>query len=172
MRHNPPFWWSHRDSPFFRYCLVASFNGARVFFFKHTLSVGCSKRRLQSYVDKNSHCEYDNGYLVFDRKDGDLTQQEVWRLASDFVAEAEVAAHASPGAQQMADSARVTELYRHYAPRGQFLPWSLLQFDEPMYTCRLAYRTLVSANKEHAFLHGHRLPPANNQHPSLDTLLS
>ena len=153
MRHNPPFWWSHRDSPFFRYCLVASFNGARVFFFKHTLSVGCSKRRLQSYVDKNSHCEYDNGYLVFDRKDGDLTQQEVWRLASDFVAEAEVAAHASPGAQQMADSARVTELYRHYAPRGQFLPWSLLQFDEPVYTCQLAYPTLVSANKEHAFLH-------------------
>ena len=106
---------------------------------------------MQSYVDKDSCCEYDNGYLVFDRKDGDLTQQEVWRLASDF--EGEVVANAPPGAQQMAESARVTELYRHYAPRGQFVPWSLLEFGEPVYTCRLAYPTLVSANKEHAFLH-------------------
>ena len=152
MHHNPPPWWSHSDSPFFRHGLVASSNGARVFFKRIRWdSIGRSTRRLQSYVDKDSCCEYDNGYLVFDRKDGDLTQQEVWRLASDF--EGEVVANAPPGAQQMAESARVTELYRHYAPRGQFVPWSLLEFGEPVYTCRLAYPTLVSANKEHAFLH-------------------
>ena len=108
---------------------------------------------MQSYVKRNSRCEYNNGYLMFDRKYGGFRQQEVWRLASDFVTEGEVAADAPPGVRQMAESAHVTELYRHYAPRGQFLPWSLLRSDEPVNLYRLKCPTLVLANKEHAFLY-------------------
>ncbi|KAH9002137.1 hypothetical protein EDB86DRAFT_2827561 [Lactarius hatsudake] len=33
------------------------------------------------YVHPFSHCEYDNGYLVFDRMS---EEKDVWRLASDF----------------------------------------------------------------------------------------
>ncbi|KAF8268350.1 hypothetical protein EI94DRAFT_1189315 [Lactarius quietus] len=38
-------------------------------------------------------CEYDNGYLVFNNRNG---EKEVWRLASDFSAKDEVAVDAPP----------------------------------------------------------------------------
>jgi len=105
---------------------------------------------LQSYVRPYAHCEYENGYLVFDREDG---QKEVWRLASDFAAEDEVAARAPPNNEQMHASARAATVYHQYAPRGQFRPWALMAFPEPTRAYRLAYPTLISASYEHAFLH-------------------
>ncbi|KAI9458950.1 hypothetical protein BJY52DRAFT_407774 [Lactarius psammicola] len=102
------------------------------------------------YVRPHAHCEYDNGYLVFDRENG---TKEVWRLASDFSAEGEVATHAPPDDTQMRASARAASVYRQYAPRGQFRPWALLAFSEPTRAYRLAYPTLISVSYEHAFLH-------------------
>jgi hypothetical protein len=115
-------------------------------------SAGYSNRRLQSYVTNNSHCEYDNGYLVFDRGVRS-TWKEVWRLASDFVDEGEVAANAPPDDEQMAVSRDVANQYRHYAPRGQFRPWALLGLDEFVGKYRLAYPTLICASMEHTFLY-------------------
>ncbi|KAF8271013.1 hypothetical protein EI94DRAFT_1569560 [Lactarius quietus] len=104
------------------------------------------------YVSNNSDCEYDNGYLVFDRKN-ESSRIEVWRLASDFVTEGEVAADAPSDEQMAIVSARVAELYHHYAPRGQFRPWSLLRFDESTFIYyRLAYPTLLCGNEENIFL--------------------
>jgi hypothetical protein len=125
-----------------------------LFFIIHTPLGFRSNRRLQGYVPESSKCEYDNGYLVFDREARGVgsTQKEVWRLASDFVAEDDVAANAPPGAQQIAMSAHVMELYHHYAPHGQFRPWSLLRFEELVYTYRLAYPTLLCASEVHTFL--------------------
>ena len=114
-------------------------------------SAGCSNRHLQSYVINNSDCEYDNGYLVFDCGRGS-TFKEVWRLTSDFVGEGEVAADAPPDDVQMAASAKVANLYHHYAPRGHFRPWALLRL-ESVTKYRLAYPTLACANKEHIFLY-------------------
>ncbi|KAF8271009.1 hypothetical protein EI94DRAFT_653474 [Lactarius quietus] len=102
------------------------------------------------YVRHNSDCRYDNGYLVFDRQN-EWTTKEVWRLASDFV-EGEVATDAPPSAEQMVMSAEAMELYRHYAPYGQFRPWSLLRFDESTFVYRLAYPIFVCGNQEHTFL--------------------
>jgi hypothetical protein len=109
---------------------------------------------LQSHVTNNSHCEYDNGYLVFDRGVRS-TQKEVWRLVSDFVDEgdSEVAADAPPDDEQMTVSADVASLYHHYAPRGQFRPWALLRLDEFVSKYRLAYPTLVCASMDHTFLY-------------------
>ena len=42
-----------------------------------------------------THCEYDNGYLVFNAFDAFSGKKEVWRLSIDF-AEGEVATHSSP----------------------------------------------------------------------------
>ena len=86
-------------------------------------SAGCSNHRLQSYFLHGSHCEYDNGYIVFDCEDGS-TRKEVWRIASDFVAD-QVTTDARPDVPddpQMAISADTANIYHHYAPRGQFRP--------------------------------------------------
>jgi hypothetical protein len=106
---------------------------------------------LQSYVRLYAHCEYDNGYLVFDNMSGG---KEVWRLASDFAAEDEVAAHAPPGGQQMEASASAAAVHYQYAPRGQFRFWALLAHPHH-FTCayRLAYPTLICASLRKAFLH-------------------
>ncbi|KAH9013274.1 hypothetical protein EDB85DRAFT_2098398 [Lactarius pseudohatsudake] len=104
----------------------------------------------QSYVRPHAHCEYDNGYLVFDRDDG---SKEVWRLASGFTTDDEVAAHAPPEAVQIAVSAHAAALNHQYAPRGHFRPWALLRFHEPTHGYRLAYPTLICASHERAFLH-------------------
>ncbi|KAH9026256.1 hypothetical protein EDB83DRAFT_1927333 [Lactarius deliciosus] len=103
-----------------------------------------------AYVRPYAHCEYDNGYLVFDREDG---AKEVWRLASDLSTEGEVAANAPPDGRQMDASARAVMVYRQYAPRGQFRPWALLTFPEATRAYRLAYPTLICASDDHTFLH-------------------
>ncbi|KAH9026255.1 hypothetical protein EDB83DRAFT_2678809 [Lactarius deliciosus] len=104
----------------------------------------------QSYVRSHAHCEYDNGYLVFDRVNGEM---EVWRLANDFSIEGEVAADAPPDGEQMDVSATVAALYHQYVPRGQFRPWALLRFHELTRAYRLAYPTLICASDERAFLY-------------------
>jgi len=105
---------------------------------------------LQSYVRPYAHCEYDNGYLVFDNGTG---SKEVWRLASDFAAEDEVAAHAPPDGQQMEASASAATVHHQYAPRGQFRPWALLEYPGLTRAYRLAYPTLICASSRKAFLH-------------------
>ncbi|KAN0129694.1 hypothetical protein V8E53_012514 [Lactarius tabidus] len=102
-----------------------------------------------SYVRPYAHCEYDNGYLVFDNENG---EKEVWRLASDFDAEDEVTAHAPPNDHQMNASAQAMEVYHQYAPRGQFRPWALLEFPGLTRAYRLAYPTLICAHFKQAFL--------------------
>ncbi|KAF8268347.1 hypothetical protein EI94DRAFT_1188757 [Lactarius quietus] len=103
-----------------------------------------------SYVRPYAHCEYDNGYLVFDNEMG---EKEVWRLARDFAAEDEVAVHAPPNNKQIDASTHAAEVYRQYAPRGHFRPWALLAFPGLTRAYRLAYPTLICAHFRQAFLH-------------------
>jgi len=105
---------------------------------------------FQYYVRAQAHCEYENGYLVFDRIDG---QKEVWRLASDDVAVGEVAAYSPPDEGQRRASTSAATMHRRYAPRGHFRPWAVLSFPEPTHAYRLAYPTLLCANEARAFLH-------------------
>ena len=151
MHHDPLLGRFNLEKPLFRCRLVASSHGARPFFlflFFFDPPLGCSNRRLQVKVICSSTCEYDNGYLVFDRISG---AKEVWRLASDFSAEGEVAAHSPPDSDQMFLSARAAEVYQ---PHGHFRPWALLRSDEfKGRVCRLAYPTLISANYRYDSLH-------------------
>lgn len=104
----------------------------------------------QSTVRSRSSCEYENGYLIFDNNDG---EREVWRLASDFSAEGEVAVDSPPNDKQMAVSAHAAAMYRHYAPRGHFRAWALLRPPQSWYMYRLAYPTLICATYDHIFLY-------------------
>jgi hypothetical protein len=105
---------------------------------------------FQDHVCTYAHCEYENGYLVFDRFSGEI---EVWRLASDFVdGEPEMAPYAPPDAEQKRVYGVVATIPTHlrYARHGHFRPWAKLSFST-LY--RLAYPTLVFATMGHAFLH-------------------
>ena len=99
-----------------------------------------------------THCEYDNGYLVFNAFDAFSGKKEVWRLSIDF-AEGEVATHSSPDEGQRRVSTFAAAMHSRYAPRGHFRPWANLSFPEPTFGTRLVYPALLSANTRHAFLH-------------------
>ncbi|KAH9174792.1 hypothetical protein EDB89DRAFT_472183 [Lactarius sanguifluus] len=119
-------------------------------------SAGYLNDCLQWYVRCFAHCEYDNGYLVFDRfghQGGDDGAKEVWRLANDF--SIEVAADAPPDGRQMNMSARAAMIHYHqYAPLGEFRPWALLRFPEFTHAvCRLAFPTLICMSFQCVFLH-------------------
>src|ERR1700761_6257793 len=141
MYHDLPARWALRDPPLFQHRFMVSSPGARILFI--TPPLACSNDRLQSYVRPYAHCEYDNGYLVFDNQSN---SKEVWRLASDFTAEDEVAAHAPPIGQQMEASNSAATMYHQYAPRGQFRPWALLAYPQLTRAYRLSYPTLICAS--------------------------
>ncbi|KAI9510203.1 hypothetical protein F5148DRAFT_623674 [Russula earlei] len=101
------------------------------------------------HVHRYAHCEYENGYLVFDCIDG---KKEVWRMANELAA-GEVAAYSPPDEDQRRVSAFVATIHHRYAPRGHFRPWAKLSFPELTRAYRLAYPTLVSAGGDRAFLH-------------------
>jgi len=105
------------------------------------------------YVRSYAHCEYENGYLVFDCFDG---KKEVWRLASDFVdGEPEVAPYAPPDEKQKRTHEFFATIPAHqcYAPRGQFRPWAKLSFSTLTRAYRLAYPTLLCVGMDRAYLH-------------------
>ena len=150
MHNNPRRGRTMRDPSLFQHRLMASSSGARVVSSSaHPLCVAHTIT-CKSYVRSTARCEYDNGYLVFDRRSGEM---EVWRLASDFSAEGEVATHSPPDHEQMDASARAATMYHQYAPRGQFRPWALLA--PPHFTCayRLVYPTLICAKFNEVSLH-------------------
>ena len=98
-----------------------------------------------------AHCEYDNGYLVFDRIDG---RKEVWRLASDIVFGNEDAAYASPpDEEQRLVSMTAASTHHRYTPRGHFRPWAMISIPEVTSAYRVVCPTLLCANNQHAFLY-------------------
>jgi hypothetical protein len=107
--------------------------------------------RFQFYVRSYAHCEYENGYLVFDRFEG---EKEVWRLASDFAdGEPEEAPHAPPDEKQRRTHAFFpTAIHPRHGRRGHFRPWASLSFPAFTRAYRLAYPTLLCAGTDRAFL--------------------
>ena len=106
---------------------------------------------FQYYVCPKAHCEYDNGYLVFDRIDG---RKEVWRLASDIIVGGEEAAYTSPpDEEQRLVSMTVASTHHRYTPRGHFRPWAMISSPEVTSAYRVVYPTLLCANNQHALLY-------------------
>jgi hypothetical protein len=107
--------------------------------------------RSQFYIRNWAHCEYENGYLIFDCLEGGI---EVWRLASDFAVDDEGASHSPPDGNQRSASTFAAAVHYQNAPRGHFRPWAKLNFPQLMLLAyRFAYPTLLYAGNEHAFLH-------------------
>jgi len=106
--------------------------------------------RSQSYVRGWAHCEYENGYLIFD---GHEDYIEVWRLAGNFAVENERASDSPPDEGQRGASTFAAAMHHQYAPRGHFRPWAKLYLPEITLVYRFAYPTLLCANNKHAFLY-------------------
>ena len=106
---------------------------------------------FQYYVRPKAHCEYDNGYLVFDRIDG---RKEVWRLASDIIFGDEEAAYASPpDEEQRLVSMTAASTHHRYTLHGHFRPWAMISSPEVTSAYRVVCPTLLCANNQHAFLY-------------------
>ncbi|KII85598.1 hypothetical protein PLICRDRAFT_31764 [Plicaturopsis crispa FD-325 SS-3] len=102
-----------------------------------------------AYVRPYAHCEYSNGYLVFDRVGG---FKEVWRLASD-AAGAERPTASSPDSEQWLESEASARRYVSSTTRkGHFEPWALLRLPEHGRAFRLVYPTLLVASANSAFM--------------------
>ncbi|KAJ8494397.1 hypothetical protein ONZ45_g13249 [Pleurotus djamor] len=101
----------------------------------------------QGYVRPYAHCEYGQGYIVFDRFDG---HKEVWRRACDF--------DSSPLPEESLPAPFQLEAYRktledHPNIRGHFRPWLLLTPPAPTLAYRFIYPTLLVCGHDQAFLY-------------------
>lgn len=105
---------------------------------------------FQAYVRAHAHCEYDNGFLIFDRLGH---AKEVWRLVSD-VGEGETASHAPPDDKQ---AKYYEQSYARHPDtvdsRGHFRPWALVSYPEKTLAFRFVYPTLLTSGERHIYLH-------------------
>ena len=102
----------------------------------------------QFYVRRCAHCEYDNGFLIFDRP---WQAKEVWRLAKDF--NPEDVTSAAPDDMQLRASDYARGRHQEYDERGHFRPWSLITLTELTWAFRFVYPTLIIAGLHHAYLY-------------------
>ncbi|TFK33146.1 hypothetical protein BDQ12DRAFT_700895 [Crucibulum laeve] len=104
------------------------------------------------YVRQFAHCEYGNGFLIFDRMDG---SKEVWRREKDYTEKGanavDIASKPDHHQNRMSD---LTFLHIHPSstPRGRFKPWALLQMPEITRAYRFVYPTLLVAAFTRVFL--------------------
>jgi hypothetical protein len=101
----------------------------------------------QLHVAPFAHCEYDNGYLVFNRHDGD---KEVWRLASDF-APHEMPSASPPDQHQMQASESADARHASTSSHLRFKPWALLRAPGETFAFRFVYPTLAASAFNHHY---------------------
>lgn len=106
---------------------------------------------LQEYVRAFAHCEYSNGYLVFDRFNG---QREVWRLTShcnNDPSPPTVVPESKPDVEQLEAHAESLEAYPIIS-KGHFTPWALLSMNRDGRAYRFVYPTLLVTSNSEAYL--------------------
>ncbi|KAI0827874.1 hypothetical protein BC628DRAFT_1317525 [Trametes gibbosa] len=91
------------------------------------------------YVRRYAHCEYENGFLIFDRVE---TSKEVWRLETmyDTVKEPSIC---RPDEAQTSAWRAASDLFPTSAPRGHFRPWALIECPQISQAFRFVYPDLL-----------------------------
>jgi hypothetical protein len=105
-------------------------------------------KSVQDHVCALAHCEYENGYIIFNRID---SGKEVWRRASDFDNATPPAASLPDHLQLRAYTDAATR-YHSDTLRGHFRPWALITV--PIFTraFRFVYPHLLVASEAQAFV--------------------
>lgn len=102
----------------------------------------------QNYVRPYAHCEYSNGFLVFDQLGG---FKEVWCLESrqppDTYPE-----RSPPDDRQHLAALRASYFHPNDSDRGRFRPWALLHMPTITHAFRFVYPTLLVASQNEAYL--------------------
>lgn len=96
----------------------------------------------QTYVRELAHCEYGNGFLIFDR----LGQgKEVWRLASEYDE-----SMAPPDEMQQ----EISSIINKHLPKtkGSFRPWAVFTAPEFTQAYRFVYPNLLAAGFQKAYV--------------------
>jgi hypothetical protein len=101
-----------------------------------------------AHVVDYAHCEYDNGYIIFNSQDN---SKEVWRYARDFQ-DSEIPEDFKPDDSMNKASREAAQRYASPTNRGHFRPWALLQMPESTRAFRFSYPTLLSAGANNAYL--------------------
>ncbi|KAG1750293.1 hypothetical protein EDD22DRAFT_916567 [Suillus occidentalis] len=101
-----------------------------------------------AHADDYAHCEYDHGYIIFNRHDNN---KEVWRYARDFQ-DSEIPEEFKPDDAMIKASLEAAEHHPSPTRRGHFRPWALLHVPEFTRAFRFSYPTLLSAGVNHAYL--------------------
>ncbi|THU97133.1 hypothetical protein K435DRAFT_663256 [Dendrothele bispora CBS 962.96] len=102
------------------------------------------------YVRAFAHCEYEKGFLIFDRLD---RGKEVWRLADDYPAgEPDQSVKYPPRDHQIAASEQAFLQHESTYPRGHFKPWALFIMPRPTRAFRFVYPTLLVGSTNEFFL--------------------
>lgn len=104
---------------------------------------------LQSHVVNYAHCEYDRGYIVFNRHDD---CKEVWRRTVDT--EGVQFPETSPPDHKMLEASTQAAATHGSADYrwGHFKAWALLRIPETSRAFRFSYPTLLASAKNNAYL--------------------
>ncbi|KAG9308958.1 hypothetical protein JVU11DRAFT_11260 [Chiua virens] len=102
-----------------------------------------------NHAVRYAHCEYDRGYIVFNRLDN---CKEVWRLTIHANGNQQPET-SLPDRQMLEVSVQSAEKFRSdETHRGHFKAWALLQMPENARAFRFSYPTLLAAAKNNAYL--------------------
>ncbi|OAX37699.1 hypothetical protein K503DRAFT_719361 [Rhizopogon vinicolor AM-OR11-026] len=102
----------------------------------------------ETHVADYAHCEYDHGYIIFNRHDNG---KEVWRLARDFQ-DSDIPEDFKPDVSMITASEEAVRRNPSSTGLGHFRPWALLQMPELTRAFRFSYPTLLSANANDAYI--------------------
>ncbi|KIJ13815.1 hypothetical protein PAXINDRAFT_80194 [Paxillus involutus ATCC 200175] len=102
-----------------------------------------------SHVVEYAHCEYDRGYIIFNRHDN---CKEVWRRSID-VGDDQVSATSPPDNRMLQSSTEATARFLTAADRrGHFRAWALLQMPEITRAFRFSYPTMLASATNNAYI--------------------
>lgn len=106
---------------------------------------------IRNQVRKHAHCEYGEGYVIFDVADG---AKEVWRRVDDYdLSEAdERVTESLPSPRQTKVFDSLAAPFTGSSTRGHFRPWGLLRAPQPTRAFRFFYPILGAAAWDHVFL--------------------
>ncbi|KAF5344917.1 hypothetical protein D9758_011579 [Tetrapyrgos nigripes] len=104
----------------------------------------------REYVKQYAHCEYDQGFLIFDRMD---RGKEVWILVSSCHSDlpSDEEAKYPPQPDQVAASGQAASLHAD-TDKGHFRPWALFRMPRVTRAFRFVYPTLLVGSSNQFFL--------------------
>ncbi|KAK0455503.1 uncharacterized protein EV420DRAFT_1336393 [Desarmillaria tabescens] len=103
-----------------------------------------------SHVVPHAHCEYDKGFLIFNRVG---RRKEVWRLVEGQNETVQPTSSSPPDHTQQAASTEAATEHQSSYPKGHFVPYSLIITPTMTYAFRFVYPVLFAATETNFFIY-------------------